>query len=192
MVGVSQLSFAVTTATLTGRVTNSLGEILSAAQLTATHVETNQAFRTITNNLGLYRLPNLPPGYYRLIVRLVGFRTIVKPGIELHVQDVIALNFSMQAGSMITSVTEREGIPVIQAESATLGTTVGPKIMTELPSLTRNPYDFVALTAGATPASVKRGIGFVINGQRAESGSFLLDGSDNNDSYNSGPGQIIP
>ena len=192
LVGISQLGFAATTATLTGRVTNSLGEILSEVQLTATHVETNQLFRTKTNNLGLYRLPNLPPGYYRLIIRLVGFRTIVKPEIELHVQDVIALNFSMQVGSIITSVTEREGIPIIQAESATLGTTVGPEIMTELPSLTRNPYDFVALTAGATPASVKRGIGFVLNGQRAESGSFLLDGSDNNDSYNSGPGQIIP
>ena len=192
LVTTSQLSLAVTTATLTGRVTNSLGEILSKAQVTATHVETNQLFQAKTNDQGLYRLPNLPPGYYRLIVRLVGFRTIVKPEIELHVQDVIALNFSMQTGSMITSITEREGIPIIQAESATLGTTIGPTVMTELPSLTRNPYDFVALSAGATPASVKRGIGFVLNGQRAESGSFLLDGSDNNDPYNSGPGQIVP
>ena len=64
--------------------------------------------------------------------------------------------------------------------------------MTELPSLTRNPYDFVGVSSGATPASVRRGIGFALNGQRAESGGFLLDGSDNNDPYNSGPGQIVP
>ena len=64
--------------------------------------------------------------------------------------------------------------------------------MTELPSLTRNPYDFVGVSSGATQASVRRGIGFALNGQRAESGGFLLDGSANNDPYNSGPSQIVP
>ena len=180
------------TATLTGRVTNSLGDTLAEAQVKATQVETNQTFVAKTNSDGLYRLPNLPPGYYRIIVRLFGFRTIVKPDVDLHVQDVIALNFSMEVGSIIASVTEREHMPLIQAEFATLGVTIGPQVMTELPSLTRNPYDFVALSAGATPTNIKRGIGFALNGQRAESGSFLLDGSDNNDPYNSGPGQIVP
>jgi hypothetical protein len=47
------------------------------------------------------------------------------------------------------------------------------------------------LSAGAAPTGT-RGAGFALNGQRAESGSFLLDGSDNNDTYNSGPGQIVP
>jgi hypothetical protein len=70
-------------------------------------------------------------------------------------------------------------------------TTVNQLAITNLPSLTRNPYDFVALSAGAALTGT-HGAGFALNGQRAESGSFLLDGSDNNDSYNSGPGQIVP
>ncbi len=190
--GLTGLLLASPTATLTGRVTNSLGEVLAKVQVAATQVETNQRFVAKTNRLGLYRLPNLPPGPYRVIVRLLGFRTIVKPDVDLHVQDVIALNFSLQVGSVIASITEREGMPLIRAESAALGTTVGPRVMTELPSLTRNPYDFVAVSAGSTQASVRRGIGVASNGQRAESGGFLLDGSDNNDPYNSGPGQIVP
>ncbi len=183
---------AGSTATLTGRVTNSQKEVLAEVQVTATHVETNQKFRAKTNWLGLYRLSNLPPGNYRVIVRLLGFRTIVKPDVDLYIQEVLSLNFSMQVGSVIASVTELGGIPLIRTESATLGTTIGPQVLTELPSLTRNPYDFVAVSAGATPASVRRGIGVALNGQRAESGGFLLDGSDNNDPYNSGPGQIVP
>lgn len=180
------------TATLTGRVTNSVGEILAGAQLEATNIDTNTVFRGTTNQEGLYRILSLPPGNYRVIVRMFGFRTIVKPGVRLHVQDVIALNFSMQIGSVIASITEEEGVPLIQAETAVQSTTVNQLAITELPSLTRNPYDFVGLSAGAAPASVSRGIGFAINGQRAESGSFLLDGSDNNDAYNSGPGEIVP
>lgn len=180
------------TATLTGRVTDSFGGVLPGAKLEATHVETNTTYLGQANKAGLYRISNLPPGNYRLVVRMFGFRTIVRPNVELHVQDVIALNFSMQIGSVIESVTEEEGVPLIQAETAMQGSIIDQLVITELPSLTRNPYDFVSLSAGAVPASVTRGIGMAVNGQRAESGSFLLDGSDNNEAYNSGPGQIVP
>jgi len=189
--GFTSLTFASPTATVTGRVTDSLGGVLAGAQVEVTNVETNTIFRTKTSNVGLYRVPNLPPGYYRVIVRMFGFRTMVKPGLKLHVQDVIALNFSMQLGSAIASVTQEEGVPLVQAETGMQSTTVNQVAITNLPSLTRNPYDFVALSAGAAPTGA-RGAGFALNGQRAESGSFLLDGSDNNDSYNSGPGQIVP
>ena len=191
MLGLNSLALASPTATLTGRVTDSLGGVLVGAQVEATNVETNTIFRTKTNHLGLYRIPNLPPGYYRVIVRMFGFRTMVKPGLKLHVQDVIGLNFSMQLGSAIASITQEEGVPLVQAETGMQSATVNQLAITNLPSLTRNPYDFVALSAGAAPTGTP-GAGFALNGQRAESGSFLLDGSDNNDSYNSGPGQIVP
>src|SRR5262245_15262445 len=178
--GFNGLIFASPTATITGRVTDSLGGVLTGAQVEVTNVETNTIFRTKTSNLGLYRVPNLPPGYYRVIVRMFGFRTMVKPGLKLHVQDVIGLNFSMQLGSAIASVTQEEGVPLVQAETGMQSSTVNQLTITDLPSLTRNPYDFVALSAGAAPTG-PRGAGFALNGQRVESGSFLLDGSDNND-----------
>src|SRR6185503_796786 len=189
--GLNGLTFASPTATVTGRVTDSLGGVLAGAQVEVTNVETNTISRTKTSNLGLYRVPNLPPGYYRVIVRMFGFRTMVKPGLKLHVQDVIGLNFSMRLGSAIASITQEEGVPLVQAETGMQTTTVNQLAITNLPSLTRNPYDFVALSAGAAPTGT-RGTGFALNGQRAESGSFLLDGSENNDAYNSGPGQIVP
>ena len=189
--GLNSLALASPTATITGRVTDSLGGVLADAQVEVTNIETNTNFRTKTSNLGLYRVPNLPPGYYRVIVRMFGFRTMVKPGLKLHVQDVIALNFSMQLGSTIASITQEEGVPLVQAETGMQSSTVNQLAITNLPSLTRNPYDFVTLSAGAAPTGT-RGAGFALNGQRAESGSFLLDGSDNNDAYNSGPGQIVP
>jgi hypothetical protein len=190
-VGLSSVALASPTATVAGRVTDSLGGVLAGAQVEVTNVETNTSFKTKTNHLGLYRAPNLSPGYYRVIVRMFGFRTMVKPGLKLHVQDVIGLNFSMQLGSAIASITQEEGVPLVQAETGMQSVTVNQLTITNLPSLTRNPYDFLALSAGAAPTGT-RGAGFAINGQRPESGSFLLDGSDNNDSYNSGPGQIVP
>jgi hypothetical protein len=178
------------TATLMGRITDRAGAVISGATVAAVNVETNTAFSGLTNHQGFYNIPNISPGRYRVLVQKVGWVTIVKPGLELHVQDEIALNFSMHPGSVIESVSLQEGAPLIQGE--TLGITIGQRNLTELPSLTRNPYDFIVLSPGATPVTTIRGIGFAVSGQRAESGNFLLDGSDNNNAYVTGPGQGLP
>jgi hypothetical protein len=189
---VSSQVFAISTATLTGRVTDSIGGALSGVEVEATNLDINAVFPVQTNKLGLYRIALLPSGSYRVIVRKYGFRTIVKPGIQLHVQDVIALNFSMQPGSVISSITEEAGVPMIQAETSMQSMTISQATLNGIPSLTRNPYDFVTLGEGVAPISIDRPAGFALNGQRPESGSFLLDGSENNEPYKSGPGQIVP
>src|SRR5262245_20193169 len=79
------------TATLTGRVTGTTGAVISRVKIEATNIETNVTFRSETNHEGLYNISNLPPGVYRVIVEKFAFRTVVKPDLELHVQDVIAL-----------------------------------------------------------------------------------------------------
>ena len=84
------------TATLTGRVTDTTGGLIAGVKVEATNVETNVVHPGETNAEGLYTIPNLPPGTYRVIVQKFAFRTVVKPDVELHVQDVVALNFSME------------------------------------------------------------------------------------------------
>ena len=64
--------------------------------------------------------------------------------------------------------------------------------MSELPSLTRSPYDFMALMPGAVLVERSVGVGFAVNGARTQSGNYLLDGSENNDSFMSAPAQDVP
>ena len=111
MIPAAQPAWAGPTASLTGRVTDNTGAPVADVKVEGVDIETNQAFATRTNRDGLYSLPNLSPGRYRVVVSKLGMRTVVKPGVELHVQDVVALNFSMQAGSMIESVTVPAGAP---------------------------------------------------------------------------------
>ena len=97
------------TATLTGRVTDPSGGVIPGVKVEATNVETNVTFPSETNGEGLYNIPNLPPGTYRVIVQKFAFQTIVKPDVELHVQDVVSLNFSMEVGSVVQSITAEGG-----------------------------------------------------------------------------------
>lgn len=185
---------AGSTATLTGRVTDSVGGVMAKVEVRAVNVETGAKLSAETNDEGLYRILSMAPGVYRMVLEKYGFKTIIKPGVELHVQDIVALNFEMQIGSVTESVTVEGGAPLIQAETAMLGNTMNQNAIAELPSLTRNPYDFVLLAAGAAPAanSFGRGIGVSVNGQRAEAANFLLDGGGNVNPSINGPGQLVP
>ena len=59
---------------------------------------TGVQYTTKTNGEGIYVLPNLPPGPYRLQVSKFGFKTIIKPDITLNVQDALAINFTLPVG----------------------------------------------------------------------------------------------
>ena len=102
---VTGLLLAGPTATLTGRVTDPSGAVIAGVKVEATNVETSVTYTGETNEEGLYNIPNLPPGTYRVIVQKLAFQTIVKPDVPVHVQDLIALNFSMEVGSEAESIT---------------------------------------------------------------------------------------
>ena len=174
------------TATLTGRITDPSGGVIPGVKVEATNVETNVMFPGETNAEGLYNIPNLPPGTYRIIVQKFAFQTIVKPDVELHVQDVIALHFSMEVGSVVQSVTAEAGAPLIQATPARGGDFLSSEVRS-LPLVGLNPISLARTLPGAIePAgSFLYGRGadstFSVNGQRIRSNNFLLDSTENND-----------
>src|SRR6266508_3222047 len=141
-------AFALSTATLTGRVTDSNAAAIVGAKVDANNIDTNLTFSTVTNDEGLFVIPNLPPGRYRMFVQKDGFQGIVKPDVTLHVQDIISLSFSMQLGSIIQSVTVEGGAPLIK------------------------------LTPGVvvTRAESQNQGQFSVNGQRANANYFTVDG----------------
>src|SRR5205814_10695367 len=120
-------------ATLTGRVLDPTKAVIAGATVDATNVDTNVQHRAETNNLGLFTLGNLPPGNYRLEISKSGFKTIVKPDIVLHVQDVVALNFDMSVGSTAESVTVEAGTPLVNTHDASVSTVVDRNFAENLP-----------------------------------------------------------
>lgn len=171
-------AFTLSTATLTGRVTDSNAAAIVGVKVDANNIDTNLTFSTVTNHDGLFVIPNLPPGRYRIFVQKDGFQTIVKPNVILHVQDIISLSFSMQLGSITQSVTIEGGAPLIQKESATVGTIVDRQFVENLPLNGRSFQSLIALTPGVvlTKASFGEQGQFSVNGQRANANYFIVDG----------------
>ena len=178
------------TATLTGRVTNLSGEVISGVKIEARNVETAVVYTSETNVEGLYNIPNVPPGMYRVVVQKFAYKTFIKAGVELHVQEVIALNFSMEMGSMAQSVMVEPGAPLIQPSAQRGGTFVTGDV-TNLPLLLLSPISLARTLPGVIqPAgSTLWGSGlygdleatqFSVNGQRPRGNNYLLDSTENN------------
>src|SRR5262245_45551999 len=183
---VATVGFAGPTATIMGRVTDPSGAIIPGVKVEATNVETNVTVSGETNMEGRYFIPDLPPGTYRVIVRKFAYQTVVKPGVELRVQDVVALNFSMGVGSVTQSVTVEAGAPVIQASPLRGGNFPSSEVRT-LPLVALNPLSLARTLPGAVelsginfPAGEPQAT-FSVNGQRFKGNNYLLDSTENND-----------
>src|SRR6267154_1370063 len=120
-------------AAVTGLVTDPNGRSVPGVTVIITNLATNVTSRTATNNQGIYRVPSLQPGIYRMTLDKDGFKSIVKSGVELHVQDVASINFELQIGSVNETVTVEAGGLIINTQDATVSTVVDRQFAENLP-----------------------------------------------------------
>jgi len=78
-------------ASITGRVTDPSKAAIADAKVAAINAGTNFRYETASNGAGEYTLANLPPGTYRIEVEKSGFKKLVRPDVNLHVQDALSI-----------------------------------------------------------------------------------------------------
>jgi outer membrane receptor protein involved in Fe transport len=166
------------TATIDGRVLDPQKAVIEGATIHAINVDTNVQYAGQTNSAGLFTIVNLPPGNYRIEVSKAGFRTIVNPGVVLHIQDVVALNFDMPVGSILESITVTGGASLVNTEDARVSTVVDRNFAENLPMNGRSFQTLIQLTPGVVtvPSNGSDGGQFSVNGQRAAANYWMVDG----------------
>lgn len=178
-----------TNATLTGRVLDPSNAVISGASVVVTNQETNIRFSSQTSDEGTYVVPSLPPGTYRVEVSKQGFKTVLKDDVVLHVQDVIAINFTVPVGSTSESITVIGAVPLVDTETSTAGTVVDNQQIRQMPLNGRNYLDLMQLVPGVTinrQADQGSDVATPILGERGGNAGFLIDGLENNDQVNGG------
>jgi len=95
-------------------------------------------------------ISDLPPGRYRLLVRKEGFKEINKVNLELHVQDTVEQNFSLEIGSVTQSITVTGSVTPLNTETAKEASTISNVMVQDLPIVVgaalRSPLDLASLT----------------------------------------------
>jgi Carboxypeptidase regulatory-like domain len=80
---------------INGQVSDPSSAAVVGAEIVAVNDVTGVQYTTKSNNEGIYILPNLPPGPYRVQVSKIGFKTLIKPDITLNIQDSLSINFTL-------------------------------------------------------------------------------------------------
>jgi hypothetical protein len=182
------------TATLSGTVMDQSGAVLPDAQVQVTNSDTNTTVATTTNRSGLYVVPALKPGRYRVVVMKEGFKQVSLTDVILSVQDVVSRNFNLQVGAASESISIAASATEVQMSPA-VGTVVDQKLVGELPLNGRSFQTLFQLTPGTvmTPEDGTNLGQFSVNGQRTNANYFAVDGASANAGViaGTGPGQTL-
>jgi hypothetical protein len=167
---------------INGLVSDPSSAAVVGAEIVAVNDVTGVQYTTKTNNEGIYVLPSLPPGPYRVQVSKIGFKTIIKPDIILNVQDALSINFTLPIGAAYEVLTVEGGAPLVNTESAAVSTVVDQSYIKNMPLNGRSFQDLILLTPGIvtnspqSPSAVGQTGEFSVNGQRTEANYYTVDG----------------
>src|SRR5262245_58880884 len=129
----SAAAWAQATAQLGGTVRDESGAVLPGVTVTVTQTDTGFSRTVVTEASGIYLLPNLPTGPYRLEVSLQGFRTYVQTGIVLQVNAAPVINAVLAVGNVEETVSVEAAAPLVDVRSAGISEVVENERIVELP-----------------------------------------------------------
>jgi len=198
------------TGSIAGTVTDSTGAVIPGATVTAKSVSTGASRTVQSGSTGQYQIQDLIPGIYDVTVNSGSFQPF-RGRAEVTVGGKVTLDAQLSLSGTTTTVeVVGAGGAAVNTQSQELSQLVDTTQMTQLPSLNRDPYDFVALSGnvsngditsnGGTPNPVTSvgqsltgyGVGYFINGQRSTGTEILLDGVENVGVFSDVAGQPVP
>ncbi|HLL71024.1 MAG TPA: TonB-dependent receptor [Pyrinomonadaceae bacterium] len=194
--------------TILGTITDPNGGLVAGAKVTAVNIATGSMAEDTTSEEGLYTIPNLEPGMYRVTIEATGFRTVVNESVKVETNARLPIDARMELGAVggdVVTVTDQG--PLVESETSVRGDLITGREVTDLPIPQRNFTLLAALSPGVTRPNLgllggggnfvaggggqnntestrfreSGGSVLVVNGARATNNNFRLDGVDNNE-----------
>ncbi len=164
------------TATLTGTVTDSSGGVLPGVTVTVSGEAVIGGSRTaVTDENGVYRFPNLPPGTYTVKIELSGFRTATQEA-RLQLGQTITVDAALSPGGVTETIEVTGAPPVVDVKSSASQTNLTEEVLEFIPYGSRFGPNAFTLASGVNPNNLTA---FGSGGE--SSNAYLIDGVDLSD-----------
>src|SRR6185295_16327207 len=147
-------------ASIAGSTKDASGAVLPGVTVEASSPVLIEKVRTtVTDDRGLYRIVNLPPGRYVVTFTLPGFNVVKRDGIELSGSFTAAIDAELSVGGLTETITVTGASPIVDVTSVRRQTTISSDVLTSIP--TARSWAATALlipgivTIGGSPADVQ-------------------------------------
>jgi Carboxypeptidase regulatory-like domain/TonB dependent receptor-like, beta-barrel len=192
---------AQATSQISGTVEDASGAVVAGAEITVTQTSTGVTRNARSDATGVYTLPSLPLGPYRMEVKKEGFNTYVQSGIVLQVASAPTINPVLTVGSVAQTVQVEATAPMIEASSTGVGQVVNSQDVVDLPLNGRQVTQLITLAGASNAVQYSNGTTpsagnlvstknypnealISIGGGLLNGTTYLLDGGTFNDPFN--------
>ena len=183
------------TGSMSGLVQDASGAVVPNAKVSVKNVDRDAVIRTVVSDKnGAWSAPLLPIGEYSAIAEASGFKKVTKTGIKLNVNDRLTINFALEVGQTTDTITVQDVAPQVELQTSTQQNLVSGAQIRELSLNNRNYQQLLTLIPGVSsgasdqiyiglsnPSGQTNTVNFAVNGTRASSNNWNVDGADNVD-----------
>jgi hypothetical protein len=175
-------------ATLQGTIADPTQAAVPNAAVTLKNQETGLQRDTTADGAGHYVFPFVAPGSYSMTVSAAGFKTTVRDGIRLSVNDNLKVDVAMPLGQASDTVQVTGDVATVQAESSSLGSVISEKIIDSQPLKGHSSLFLYMAAAGVVgnryledtrPTDTGTNVLFTANGSPPATGEVSVDGVSN-------------
>jgi hypothetical protein len=155
-----------------GVVRDASGAVLPGATVDATS-NVGQPVSTVTDALGVYRFPSLPPGNYKLTANLQGFVAREVVDVRVGLGQIKKVDFSLPLSGVTETVQVTAETPLVDVRQAARQTNIRAEQVELLPK----GRDFTTLVTQAPGANQESRLGGLsIDGASAGENRYIIDG----------------
>ena len=171
-------------AQIRGVVTDQSGAVMVNSTVSITNDATNITQTAHSDEHGQYFFTGLRPAVYTVKVQASGFRINEKKNVILQVDQQTTVDFVLHPLGVSETMEVTETAPLLDTESATLGTDITSEYVKDIPLVNRSFFGLTFLSGGVTEVAgsgtqdnYPSGTNFVSNGQRNATAEVRMDGA---------------
>ena len=169
------LAFGQTTGSLLGTVTDQSGAVVAGATVVIKNNETGAEQTVQSSDNGTFTVPGLAAGTYTVEITAANFKKAFVTEVKINVGTPSSINIALEVGAVTETVTiTGAGGELLQTQSATVGTTITGRQITDIPFTSRDALDLVLLLPGTTTPGRPRTS--TVNGLPKGALNITLDG----------------
>lgn len=125
---------AQNTGIISGRITDPSGAVVPNAQIAVVQTATNTESLSATNSDGLFRVPGLQDGPYKVTVKAAGFKTEIRDGISLRIGENLSVDVKLDVGAATESVEVTGALPLLDTQTSSTGQVMEGDYFYKLPN----------------------------------------------------------
>jgi hypothetical protein len=165
---------------LKGKITDTEGFPLPGAFVYVSSPDLLGIRTYITSDTGTIRLPSLPPGQYKIMVEMPGFKAVNIENIIIRIGKTTTINITLEMTNIEEEITMRVPTPTADVESAKIAHVMEMELLNKIP-LTRDLSALINSVSGVLSESIYNQQTHLVHGSSARSNIYSFEGANLSD-----------